>query len=200
MPPPQMGQTQAQRRRIDCSNLMIIGERITIAKEPDGITAFIKTKKQIFLLLFLPFWLTGWTFGGFAAITALLRGHDSSAFLIFWLCGWFAGEVFAICAWFWTAFGREVVSIRKGFFIHKREVFGYGITKALPASELHNLRAAGFFGSLFSWGASMAQWGFSGGTAAVDSREGPYRFGIGLEENEAVALVNELKPYLTRPL
>lgn len=29
----------------------------------------------------------------------------------------------------------------------------------------------------------MAQWGFSGGTAAVDSREGPYRFGIAPEEN-----------------
>lgn len=179
---------------------MIIGERITIAKELDGITAFIKTRKQIFLLLFLPFWFTGWTFGGFAAITALLRGDDNSAFLVVWLCGWFAGEVFAICAWFWTAFGREVVSTRKGFFIHKREVFGYGLTKALPVSELHNLRAAGFFGDLFSMSHAMAQWGFSGGTAAVDTREGPFRFGIGLEENEAVALVKELEPYLRRSI
>jgi hypothetical protein len=176
---------------------MNIGKRIELLKELNGVTARIKTRKNVFLLLFLPFWLAGWTFGGVAAITAVLSGENEAGFLIIWLCGWFAGEVFAISAWLWNAFGQEVLSIGPGLFTYKRELFGYALTKkAIPMRELSNLRAAGVYGSMWSFSNSMAQWGFTGGTVAIDQGWDTHRFGIGLEEKEAGTLVEELRPHL----
>jgi hypothetical protein len=44
-------------------------------------------------------------------------------------------------------------------------------------------------------------YGFSGGTVAVDTRYGDaYRFGIHLEEREAVELAKQLEPYFHRDI
>lgn len=176
---------------------MNIGKRIELSKELGGIIARIRTRKHVFLLIFLPIWLTGWTFGGISAITAIVKGTNETGFMIMWLCGWFFGEMFALTAWLWNAFGQEVVSINRGLFEYRRELFGQAITKKIvPVKELSNLRATGVFGSQWSSANAMAQWGFSGGVIAVDKGWDTYRFGIGLEEKEALALVTELKPYL----
>src|SRR3954467_14967458 len=108
---------------------MNIGKRIELLKDLSGVTARIKTRKNMPLLIFLPIWLTGWTVGGVAAITAVLSGNDETGFLIIWLCGWFVGEISALSTWLWNAFGQEVVSIGNGMFIFKRELFGYAVTK-----------------------------------------------------------------------
>jgi hypothetical protein len=174
---------------------MNIGNRIEIVKELDDVIVHIKPRKHIFLLLFLPVWLTGWTFGGIAAMAAVARGESQGGFLILWLCGWLVGEIFASIAWLWNAFGREVVILSKGFFTYKRELFGTALTaKTVSIQKLSNLRATGFFSSMWSMSYSMAQWGFTGGTIAVDEGWDTYRFGNGLEEKEAVALVEAVKP------
>jgi hypothetical protein len=50
-----------------------------------------------------------------------------------------------------------------------------------------------------AFGNSLAQWGLAGGTVAVDTKYGDtYRFGIHLEEREAVALARTLEPYVHR--
>jgi hypothetical protein len=54
----------------------------------------IPVKRQWFILLFVPFWLLFWTFGGIAAASDFVRTGEP--FLAFWLCGWVAGELFAI--------------------------------------------------------------------------------------------------------
>ncbi|HZE69193.1 MAG TPA: hypothetical protein VE135_06655 [Pyrinomonadaceae bacterium] len=171
--------------------------RIETTKDVDGITVRIKTKKNWFMLLFLPVWLTGWTFGGIAAITGLVTGQSPGPILLVWLCGWAVGETLAICSWVWSAFGQEKISVRDGLFTHKREVFGKGLAKVYPIRELFNLRASGFFGSMNAFSNSLAQWQLAGGTVAVDTKYGDtYRFGIHLEEREAVALANTLAPYV----
>ena len=176
---------------------MNIGKRIELSKEQNGITVCIKTRKNYFALIFFPIWLTGWTVGGFAAISAVLSGANDTGFLFVWLCGWLVGEVFAISTWLWNALGQEVVAITGGSFEYRRELFGKTITrKTVPVKSLSNLRAAGVYGSTWSWGNSGSQWGFSGGVVAVDEGWDTHRFGIGLEEREAVALVSELQQYL----
>lgn len=47
---------------------------------------------------------------------------------------------------------------------------------------------------------SYAAWGFTGGMFAVDERWETLRFGYGLEETEAVALVEALTPYFPVPV
>jgi len=172
------------------------GERIKTSKDLDGITVHIKTKKNWFMLFFLPVWLTGWTLGGIVAITSVVTRPD--LFLVVWLCGWAVGEAWAICSFLWNAFGEEKISIQGGLFTHKREVFGRGLARVFPLHELINLRASGFFGDSSS-GNPMAPWGLAGGTVAVDTRYGDtYKFGIHLEEKDAVALAKTLEPYVRR--
>jgi hypothetical protein len=82
-------------------------------------------------------------------------------------------------------------------FIHRREVFGLGLSREYALHELYNLRASGFFGAGIGFSSSLAQYGMSGGTVALDTRFGDtYRFGINLGEREAVELAEDLKPYL----
>jgi hypothetical protein len=175
---------------------MSYGDRISVEKDRSGLSITIKAPRNWFLVFFLPIWLTGWTFGGIMAISALVKGPDRSPFLMVWLCGWAAGEVIVALNWLWTVFGREVVSVRAGSFVHRREVFGYGLERSYAVQEVFNLRASGDFGTQNRWGNnSLTQ--MSGGTIAVDTKYGDtYRFGINLEEREAVAVAKELSPYL----
>jgi hypothetical protein len=175
--------------------------RVSTIKDRNGITVTIKAKKNWFLLAFLPFWLTGWTIGGIAAISALITGKSEGPFLIIWLCGWIVGETLVILIWSWTAFGQEVISIRDGSFLHRREVLGRGLSREFRLHELYNLRASGFFGSDDGMSSSLAQYGLSGGTVALDTRFGDtYRFGIKLSEHEAGELAKDLTPYFHRDI
>jgi hypothetical protein len=173
-----------------------IGPRIQVVNNPLGITAYIKTRRRVFPYFFLPVWLAFWTLGGITAISLIATGQ-ASPFLFLWLCGWLVGEVFATVSWLWNAFGREVVEIAGGSFVYRRELLGYSLTrKGYPVNSLSNLRASGFFSNFGSYNFSMAQWGFTGGTAAVDQGYTTIRFGNGLEETEANALAEALQPHI----
>jgi hypothetical protein len=177
---------------------MTNGTRVSTVRDNRGITVTIKADKRWRILIFLTVWLSGWTIGGVAAVYALLTHVNPDPFLIFWLCGWIVGETSVILIWLWQAFGREVISIREGTFIHKREVFGRGLARTYPLHELFNLRASGRFGSASHFD-GFEIYGFSGGTVALDTRYGDtYRFGIHLEEREAVELAKHLEPYFHR--
>jgi hypothetical protein len=177
---------------------MVIGERIDTTDEVDGITVRIKLVRNWPLILFLPVWLTFWTFGGIASIAATVTGQERDPIIYVWLCGWALGETYVVCLWLWAAFGEEIVSVRNDVFVYKRVVFGRGIARTHPVNEIFNLRASEFHGDrpgLFS----IHHWEVGRGTVAVDTRFGDtYRFGIQLTERDAVALSNVLGSYLRR--
>jgi hypothetical protein len=112
---------------------MTNGTRLSTVRDNRGITVTIKADKHWLILIFLTVWLTGWTFGGVAAIYALAIHVNPDPFLIFWLCGWIVGEALVILICLWQAFGRGVITIRQGTFIHKREVFGRGLARKSAA-------------------------------------------------------------------
>ena len=171
-------------------------KRVRITREPAGITAQVKARKQVFLTIFLPIWLTGWTIGGIAALTALLSGSNREPFLMVWLVGWLVGETMAVIIFFWTTFGEERISISNGMFTYQRHVFGIGPKRQYSLQELFNVRAAGYFGALDGFNSALVQYGMKGGTVAVDNRHGEaIRFGIALNEYEAQNLAAALQPY-----
>ena len=74
----------------------------------DGIEQIrLPMRRNWFLLLFLPLWLTGWTAGGIAAIVALVQTHEP--FLALWLCGWAVGWVFAATTIVTQIWGAEII-------------------------------------------------------------------------------------------
>ncbi|HEX3250606.1 MAG TPA: hypothetical protein VHS05_14340 [Pyrinomonadaceae bacterium] len=174
-------------------------DRISAITNSNSVVVTVKAQKKWGLILFLPVWLTFWTFGGITVLTLLITGSDRNPFLFIWLCGWAVGETLALLILSWTLVGREVITIERGVFSHRREIFGFGVTRTYAMHELFNLRASGFFGNAGSFSGSFARYGLSGGTVAVDTRYGePYRFGINLEEDDARVLANILEPYFRR--
>jgi hypothetical protein len=115
---------------------------------------------------------------------------------VLWLCFWAYAECFTVYAFLWNAWGKEIILIQKGNLEIFRSIFGYGKKKIYRLGEISNLRAAGFFVSMFSKEYGMAQWGLAGGTIAFDFKNKAYRFGIGLEEQDAIELVENMKKYL----
>jgi hypothetical protein len=173
-----------------------IGQRVTVFQEFKAIRIHIKSSKQVSLLLFVPIWI-GWTVAGIVVIRGLLSGEAPLSVLL-WLCGWLVAETLVVYTGLWTAFGKEIISIEGGILTVKRDILGYGPSKEMPIYQLRNLRASGYFGPIFSWNHTLAQWGLSGGTIAVDEMDKTYRFGINLQEKEAKAVVKELQPYLAK--
>ena len=170
--------------------MQTIGKRIAIA----AADIRISSPKNIFMLLFTPIWLTGWTIGGSVAMWQVLSGQTKDAwFLIIWLCGWLVGELFVLYAFLWSAFGNEVITAEHGVIKIKRSIYGYGPSRQFELTKISNIRASGFFATMMSWNYSMAYWGLTGGTVAFDYESKPVRFGINLNEDDADQLAKTMK-------
>ena len=175
-------------------------ERIFIIKDSDGVLLVnVKAQKNWALILFLAVWLSFWTFGGITSVIALISGSNRDPLIFFWLCGWAGGETLGLVIWLWTLVGQETISIERGVFSHKREIFGRGVTRVYAMNELFNLRVSGPFGKPAMFSRSYDRYGLTGGTVTVDTRYGDScKFGINLEEDDAQLLVNLIRPYFDR--
>ena len=155
------------------------------------------TRKNRWLLAFLPFWWTGWTAGGIAVlVTAVMGDPVGGAFAAVWLVFWFVAWVFTAYAWLWTAFGKEVIFVDYESLQIKRDLFGRGPTRAFVLRDISRFRAAGLYGTPHTFERSMAPWGLTGGMIAFELDGKTRRFGLQLEEKEAHALVEKMRPYL----
>ncbi|MCW3846053.1 hypothetical protein OF829_02305 [Sphingomonas sp. LB-2] len=72
----------------------------------------LPVRRHILALLFLPFWLTGWTIGGADAITEVM--DEPNLFLAVWLCGWAFGWVAAASAFAAMLVGSEILRVQGG--------------------------------------------------------------------------------------
>ena len=62
----------------------------------DGVEWIVaRAARNWFVLPFLAFWLTIWTFGGMMAVRQALSDPSQRAFLIVWLAFWAFGWIFA---------------------------------------------------------------------------------------------------------
>lgn len=72
-------------------------------------------RRNWFILPFLAFWLTIWTFGGIAALTALFTGDIGERwFVAVWLVFWALGWMFAASWIGWQVRGRSQIGVRGG--------------------------------------------------------------------------------------
>ncbi len=175
-----------------------LSDRITCVEANGRLEIQIRTRKNWWLVAFLPVWWIGWTAGGIAIFVALILGNPlgGSLFSVIWLIMWVFSWAFTAYAWLWNAFGREIVAIDSEGLSIKRDVFGIGPTKTLSPNDISKLRASGLFGNLYTWSGAMAYWGLSGGVIAFDLQGTTHRFGLQLEEQEAHAVVERMQGFL----
>ena len=135
---------------------------------------------------------------GIPSTMAIFEAGDKIGSVIVWLCFWFMAEFFVLWALMWIAFGVETVSVNKenNTFNHIRKLFRFKLTNnAFPIKELSNLRPYGPFG-VARKSHPLANFGLGGGSVAVEIGAKTYRFGIYLEEAEAIVIVDQLKPHI----
>jgi hypothetical protein len=165
--------------------------RATINDTPEGMRITVPAQRSWWPLVFLPFWLTLWTFGGFAAIGALIFG-GGSWFLGLWLLGWAAGWVMAFSWWWWMLTGREIITIDGVRLKHAWKARGYERVRFRDLGATGNLRfSPPVYGmSNQNWRQLFQQMGVSGGSIAFDDERGEaHRFGVAVEEAEAKEII-----------
>jgi hypothetical protein len=164
----------------------------------NGTELRILAKRDWGSLIFAPAWLAFWTFGGIMVMKWLIHPGPSTprAFLGLWLTFWLLAEVWVLYWWLWTAFGKEIVTIREGALGIRRDILGYGRTKSFPIGSVRNLRASGLFPSNSYWDNYLVQLKLAGGTVGFEVQGQVKKFGIQLTEPEAEEVVRDLMPYL----
>jgi len=115
-------------------------ERFTVEQTARGEVVRVKAPRQIFVMLFLPFWLVMWTLGGGAAIYTLLTHFQ--VFLLFWLCGWAAGWIAAAGTLLWMFAGSETISVVGSDIEIGHQALGLSRHWLYQGSQIRNLSVA----------------------------------------------------------
>jgi len=170
--------------------------RAKIDKSLKGFSISIPSKKNWFVLLFGTAWIGGWYFGFSKTMELILsndfNNNESGNFFLFWLFGWtVVGIGFSILL-LWGFFGKEHFRT-KGNHVHfEKTVFGIGKKRKLKSSELKNFRTDTVNDSWFG-GNSWSHWGLGEGKIKFDYGLKTYSFGLGVDDAEAVHIVDLLQ-------
>ncbi|WP_395393304.1 hypothetical protein WBP07_18735 [Novosphingobium sp. BL-8A] len=156
----------------------------------------IPARKFWFGLVFLCFWLTMWTLGGMAAVTALFTAPEP--FIAIWLIFWAIGWLFAASTILWQFTGSEVIRVDSGQFVHGWRLLGFSRERAYPLSQVRHLRindATPFaFNFNRGWGGPFMTR--RTGCISFDYGASTIRMGQSIDEAEGRMIVERLAPLL----
>ncbi|HEX9574576.1 MAG TPA: hypothetical protein VF994_10795 [Myxococcales bacterium] len=170
--------------------------RSTMAEENGVVRVRIPARRNWFLGLFLVVWLCGWLAGEILTLRSAFGARGGARapptpFLLLWIAGWTVGGAFAVYAWIWNAFGREVIELDGRALIFRREPIGLPPRKEYDLLHVRNLRVVPFDGSIWSGRESFA--GMRGGPLAFDYGAKTVRFGAGVDEAEARMILDSIR-------
>jgi hypothetical protein len=155
----------------------------------------IPAPRQVFGTVFTFLWLGGWAFGEIMVTRAILASKSVGAntFMFLWLVAWTVGGAWAIYEVLWWLTGRERVNMDMTSLKLRREVLG-GIGRGIELDLAHvrRLRVAPELAAAFGMTASAEPRGYKRGIIAFDYGARTFRFGLGLDEAEAAAIVEKL--------
>jgi hypothetical protein len=115
--------------------------RFEIEQGLGGERIRIGARRRIFILIFLPIWLVGWTIGGVSAFAQFLRGGEP--FLAIWLCGWTVAWLAVFLALAWSLWGVELIGVVGGDLEVGESLLGFTRMRLYRGSDVSDLAAAG---------------------------------------------------------
>jgi hypothetical protein len=171
------------------------GRRSTVRDTSDGLELALPARRNIFALLFMTAWLCGWAFGEVAVSRQVVSGQEGgpALFLVAWLAMWTVGGGWAIYTWLWMASGKEIVILRSGSLLIRRETLGLGKTHEYELAHVKALRVSASSTDPMGWSRGSQFWGQGGGMVAFDYGAKTFRFAGAVDEAEAAQIVAELK-------
>ncbi len=173
--------------------------RLEFATTVDGYQLTIPAKRYWVFRIFGTLWLVAWWGSTVALIVASFHGGLQGApvgLMILVLLVWIAFSALYSYWILWQIAGKEIITIGNGQMTIKRDLLGFGGTRAYPVAQIRNLRASGLFGSFYNWSGMMKFYGFNGGVVAFEYGDTTQRFGVHLEESEAHQVVENLQAHL----
>jgi hypothetical protein len=132
------------------------------------------------------------------AVWNVLLGPDdrvSAQSLTVRLIAWTCASAFLLYLQFWMVIGKELVILRPTSLLIRRELGGFDRSQEYDLLHVRNLRVA----SSAKWGGALHFLGIGSGPIAFDYRSKTVRFGSGLPDAEARAIVNELRSQYAFP-
>ncbi|WP_137113511.1 MULTISPECIES: hypothetical protein [Mesorhizobium] len=115
--------------------------RISVLDQRGETRIIIPAPRTWFVILFLIFWLGGWSVGGFSAWAKFQAGSgEGKTFLGFWLCAWLLGELFALWTLLWMCLGREIVAATQTSVSRTYSLLLFSRTRYFKSSSISDLR------------------------------------------------------------
>jgi hypothetical protein len=114
--------------------------RFEIEQDLGGERIRVRARRNVFVLLFLPFWLIMWTIGGIAAVGQFLQ--TGQPFIALWLCAWAAGWLVAATTIAWMLWGSELIGAAGGDLEIVHSLLGWTRSRLYRGSDIGHLSPA----------------------------------------------------------
>lgn len=172
-------------------------DRTRISYPAGNLEISMPARRNWFIIIFLGFWMVGWTVGEAGVVGLLLSGivrGPAPAIILAWLLMWTLGGLLALTFLLWGLIGREVLSIRDNALILRRQIGRFGFDRRFELARVRNLRCAAWIQDEGGVIGSIGR--FSGaGTLVFDCGGLTHRFAAGLTPEEARDVVEVLGPH-----
>ena len=139
----------------------------------------------LFLLVWLAFWLFGWSAGLFGLISA----GGAGLFMLFWLVFWTIGGLAVMLSLLWQLTGREIIVVDDKALRIKWQLWGFSWLKTYLAADVGSLRVSPVVYAWHGRSRQLSYWWNGCGPIAFDYGAKTYRFGDGVDEAEAKQIV-----------
>lgn len=166
-------------------------QRAVINHYAEGIEVIIPARKSQLVNFILVLWMLGWAYGEVAILGKLTSIDDNypDAILVFWICGWTLGGLFAVLMWLWNTKGREIIRISDSELRHSRDYVLFSRSRNYVTALVSNLRLNPLTMTNLELNGGMEFWGLAGGMIAFDYQQRIQKFGLGLDEAEALDII-----------
>ncbi len=169
--------------------------RVMFRPGPEGLEIVIPAVRNWVIILFLGAWLIGWGVGETTAVAAFFSGSALSKqgpFLLIWLVFWTMGGLFALATWLWIVAGAERLTMGSSTLTIQRSLCGVGPSRAYELHRIHNLRVLATQAAPRDAN-RLGPWGITKGRVAFQYGERQVRFGAGVGDGDAQAIVERMK-------
>ena len=114
--------------------------RAVIEQNGTGLRITIPAKPQVFVTLFLAFWLIGWAVGEVIVSYQLLSdrplGGGGSIFMMAWLGAWTVGGAWAASTFLWNIGGNEVIELNSTTLKRRKQIPVFSRSKEFAVASM----------------------------------------------------------------
>lgn len=167
--------------------------RAIIEETMNSVTITIPAKRNFFTVFFTLFGLSSQIFIGYIFSTLMLRfaKHVPDTFWVLFLGGFGYSIVTALLSLLWYIIGKEVITIERGILTLKKVGAPFARTKSYAIADTGNFRTVETNNSF--WNRNKKAPYREDGAIIFDYGMKSKEFGMGIDEPEAIYLVNFLK-------